>query len=147
MAEAYATDSTADSASSPSAQPQGQPHSDGNSNEERLPEVKEDKDHGLLEVRVPALVAGGGGGIRAVFDMREGCLSQLQLLGSMGDGVVPGEQGGRAVDLLGSLDDDNGDVGEDEGEGGEEARRKVMRTSRCFVVVLLLPFRLGATVL
>lgn len=52
----------------------------------------------------------GGGCLRAVFDMKRGCLSRLQLLGS-GDGE--GSDGGYgAVDLLQAVHD--GDEGDDE---------------------------------
>lgn len=67
-----------------------------------------------------ALATGGGSnegaragdGILAVFDMREGCLSQLHLLGGADDGAS-------AVELLGSLNDD-GETG-----GGGKLGQKV----------------------
>lgn len=146
MSQAYASDSPPDSASPSSTECQHQPqplvdnndnNDDNNNNSSSnqkydLPEVKEDKEGGLLEVRVAALAIGDGG-IRAVFDMRDGCLSQLQLLRSnMGIGVVADDGGGeggggRVVDLLGSLGDDNSPEEGKAGEGDEEAGRKVMR--------------------
>lgn len=85
-----------------------------------FPEIQEDEERGILEVKVSALATAGGSneggrggdGILAVFDMREGCLSQLQLLGGADDGAS-------AIELLGSLGDD-GETG-----GGGELGKKV----------------------
>lgn len=67
----------------------------------------------ILTVSVPApagSAGGGGGGIRAVFDMKGGCLSRLQLLGSS-TGSDDDDTDGGAVDLLVAPEDcDDGDA-------------------------------------
>ncbi|CAM9976291.1 unnamed protein product, partial [Ectocarpus sp. 13 AM-2016] len=68
----------------------------------------------MLTVSVPPPDGGGDGGIRAVFDMQSGRLSQLQLLG--------GDEGG-TVDLLEAVEDDDDDDGVD---GEDEHSRRVL---------------------
>lgn len=73
------------------------------------PEVEEDEAEGTIKVTVrPSMEAEGEAsvgtpgraGLCATFKTREGCLSRLQLL------PPPGADGGNAIDLLGSMEDD-----------------------------------------
>lgn len=68
--------------------------------------VNENKETGSLTVATSSCVGCDDGGVRAVFDMRHGCLSQLQLIGADG--------GDEVVDLLEQRMDDTDTIEGDE---------------------------------
>lgn len=85
--------------------------------------MEESKGDASLTVTVPCPVGegdgdAGAGGIRAVFDMRGGCLSRLQLLEADGGGGGGGGSVG-AIDVLDRVEDGAREDGKEEEVSGE----------------------------